>query len=192
MHVPNSSYWVIISGKHKSRLINIPDKPNLKPTKTFIRESLFNTIDIEKCESSLDLFSGSGILSIEALSRGVQNVVLVEQDIELISSIKSNLLSLGENAVTVINKKVHRFLKDNKKYSFDIIFVDPPYGSNHLEETLRFLRDNEYLEKNIYLYFENSKKDKNDYKSYIQSTHNIVKDLSIGDVSYTISVNKNI
>jgi len=182
----------IISGKHKSRLINIPDKPNLKPTKTFIRESLFNTIDIEKCESSLDLFSGSGILSIEALSRGVQNVVLVEQDIELISSIKSNLLSLGENAVTVINKKVHRFLKDNKKYSFDIIFVDPPYGSNHLEETLRFLRDNEYLEKNIYLYFENSKKDKNDYKSYIQSTHNIVKDLSIGDVSYTISVNKNI
>ena len=51
---------------------------------------------------------------------------------------------------------------------------------------------NKYFDKNMYLYYEKSKKDNNDYKSYIQSTHNILKDLSIGDVSYTISINKNI
>ena len=182
----------IISGRYKSRIINIPDKPNLKPTKAFIRESLFNIINVSKCKSSLDLFAGSGILSIEALSRGIENILLVEQDIELISSIKSNLSLLGKNNITLINKKVESFLKYNKNYSFDIIFIDPPFHSNLLSETLRCLKENKYLDKNIYLYYEKSKNDKNDYQSYIESTHNILKDLSIGDVSYTISINKNI
>ncbi len=182
----------IISGKYKSRKINIPNKTNLKPTKAFIRESLFNVIDVDKCKSSLDLFSGSGILSIEAFSRGIENIVLVEQDKELISSIKSNLSLLGDNNIILINKTVKNFLKYNKYPSFDIIFIDPPYNTNFLEETLAFLRDHKYLDKNLYLYFENSKTDKTDYKSYISSTHNILKDLCIGDVSYTISRNKNI
>ena len=182
----------IISGKYKSRIINITNKPNLKPTKSFIRESLFNVINLDKCKSSLDLFAGSGILTMEALSRGIENTILVEQDTELISSIKSNLSLLGENEVTVINKKAESFLKHNKDYCFDIIFIDPPFNTNLLEETLDFLRDNKYLDNNMYLYYEYSKKDKNDYKSYIQSSHNILKDLSIGDVSYTISINKNI
>ncbi len=182
----------IISGKYKSRIISISNKANLKPTKAFIRESLFNVINIDKCKSSLDLFAGSGILSMEALSRGIENIVLVEKDIELISSIKSNLSLLGEKKFTIINKKVASFLKHNKNYNFDVIFIDPPFNTNLLEETLSFLKDNKYLDNNMYLYYENSKKDKNDYQSYITSTHNIVKDLSIGDVSYTISMNKNI
>ena len=182
----------IISGQYKSRNISIPNKPNLKPTKAFVRESLFNVINIDKCKSSLDLFSGSGILSLEALSRGIENIVLVEQDIELISSIKSNLFSLGNNNITLINRDVINFLKKNKYHSFDIIFIDPPYNTKYLGETLSLLRDNNYLDKNVYLYFEYSKTDKTDYKSYISDTHNILKDLSIGDVSYTISINKNI
>ena len=182
----------IISGQYKSRNISIPNKPNLKPTKAFVRESLFNVINIDKCKSSLDLFSGSGILSLEALSRGIENIVLVEQDIELISSIKSNLFSLGNNNITLINRDVINFLKKNKYHSFDIIFIDPPYNTKYLGETLSLLKDNNYLDKNIYLYFEYSKTDITDYKSYISDTHNILKDLSIGDVSYTISINKNI
>ncbi len=182
----------IISGKYKSRIINITNKPNLKPTKAFIRESLFNVINLDKCKSSLDLFAGSGILSMEALSRGIENTVLVENDVELISSIKSNLSSLGEKKVTLINMKVESFLKNNKNNFFDIIFIDPPFNTNLLEKTLNFLRDNKYLDNNMYLYYEYSKKDKNDYQSYIESSHNILKDLSIGDVSYTISINKNL
>ncbi len=182
----------IIAGKYKSRVVNIINKPNLKPTKAFIRETLFNVINVDKCKSSLDLFAGSGILSMEAMSRGIENIILVEQDTELVSSIKSNFSLLGEKKVTVINKKVESFLKYNKNHCFDIIFIDPPFNTNFLEETLIFLKDNKYFDKNMYLYYEKSKKDNNDYKSYIQSTHNILKDLSIGDVSYTISINKNI
>ena len=182
----------IISGKYKSRIITIPNKPNLKPTKAFIRESLFNVINSDMCKSSLDLFSGSGILSIEALSRGVQDIVLVEKDIELTSAIKNNLSMLGENSVLIKNKKVEEFLTYNKDNSFDIIFIDAPFNTDQLRETLSTLKDKKYLDNNIYLYYENSIKDKNDYKSYIKSTHNILKDLSIGDVSYTISINKKI
>ena len=182
----------IISGKYKSRIIHIPNKLNLKPTKAFIRESLFNTIDLNKCKSSLDLFSGSGILSIEAFSRGIENIVVVEKDAELTSSIRSNLLALEKNDVLVINKKVEEFLKHNKKNVFDIIFIDAPFDTNLLGETLTLLKEKNYFDNNIYLYYEYSKKDKNNYERYIKPTHNILKHLSIGDVSYTISINKNI
>ena len=115
----------IISGKYKSRIIHIPNKKNLKPTKAFIRESLFNIINFNLCRVSLDLFSGSGILSIEALSRGIQQSILVEQDKELIESIKSNLITLNETNALIYNKKVGRFLKEYELKEFVIIFLDP-------------------------------------------------------------------
>ena len=180
----------IISGRYKSRIITIPNKINLRPTKAFIRESLFNIVNISICNISLDLFSGSGILSIEALSRGVDKAILVEQDSDLVKSIKQNLMLLDENNATVFNKKVSKFLKDNNSNVFDIIFLDPPYDNNLLDETLSFLKDYEYLNHNKYIYFETSKQDKNNYLRYLTNTHDVLKNLSIGDVSYTIAVNK--
>ena len=120
----------IISGKYKSRIITIPNKSNLKPTKAYIRESLFNIVDLKVCDTSLDLFSGSGILSLEALSRGIKKAILVEQDLDLVRAIKKNLASLDEANAKVINKKVGKFLKDNNPNIFDIIFLDPPYNTN--------------------------------------------------------------
>ena len=180
----------IISGKYKSRIITIPNKSNLKPTKAFIRESLFNIVNVNMCNISLDLFSGSGILSIEALSRGVDKAILVEKDSDLVKSIKQNLFLLNESNGTVFNKKVSKFLKDSDSNAFDIIFLDPPYGSNLLDETLSILKDYEYLNNNKYIYFETSKQDENNYLKYLTNTHDVLKNLSIGDVSYTIAINK--
>lgn len=182
----------IISGKYKSRIIQILDKKNLKPTKSYIREVLFNIIDIHNCETSLDLFAGSGILSMEALSRGVKKSIVVESDKELVKSINGNLKLLDIRDAVVINKKVELFLNDLKPELFDIIFIDPPYDTSLLEYTLDYLKEHKFLRNNKYLYFERSKNDKTIYLKYIASTHNIVKDLSIGDVSYTIAINKNI
>ena len=180
----------IISGKYKSRIITIPNKSKLRPTKAFIRESLFNIVNLNICNNSLDLFSGSGILSIEALSRGVDKAILVEYDSDLVKCIKQNLILLDENNATVFNKKVSKFLKDNDSNAFDVIFLDPPYGTNLLDETLNFLKDYEYLNHNKYIYFETSKQDKNNYLKYLTNTHYVLKNLSIGDVSYTIAINK--
>ena len=180
----------IISGKYKSRIITIPNKSKLRPTKAFIRESLFNIVNLNICNNSLDLFSGSGILSIEALSRGIDKAILVEYDSDLVKCIKQNLILLDENNAIVFNKKVSKFLKDNDSNAFDVIFLDPPYGTNLLDETLNFLKDYEYLNHNKYIYFETSKQDKNNYLKYLSNTHDVLKNLSIGDVSYTIAINK--
>ena len=182
----------IISGKYKSRIITILNKSNLKPTKAFIRESLFNIVNLKVCNTSLDLFSGSGILSLEALSRGIKKAILVEQDLDLVKSIKKNLVSLDETNAVVINKKVSKFLNDNISNMFDIIFLDPPYGADLLDETLSYLKNYEYISNSKYIYFETSKKDKNNYLKYLIDTHDVLKDLSIGDVSYTIAINKNL
>ena len=182
----------IISGRYKSRSINIPDKPNLRPSKAFIRETLFNVIDIGLCSSSLDLFSGSGILSFEALSRGIKSATLIEKDIDLVRSIKSNMSVLNIEGASVIKSMVNKFLLSHDRGPYDIIFIDPPYNTSLLDETLQLLRDKNYLENNKYLYYEKSKKDKSGYEKYFNETHDIIKDLSIGDVSYTILINKNL
>ena len=182
----------IISGRYKSRSINIPDKPNLRPSKAFIRETLFNVIDIDLCSSSLDLFSGSGILSFEALSRGIKSATLIEKDIDLVRSIKSNMSVLNIEGASVIKSMVNKFLLSYDTEPYDIIFIDPPYNTSLLDETFQLLRNKNFLENNKYLYYEKSKKDKSGYEKYFNETHNVIKDLSIGDVSYTILINKNL
>ena len=182
----------IISGRYKSRLINIPDKPNLRPSKAFIRETLFNVIDIGLCSSSLDLFSGSGILSFEALSRGIKSATLIEKDIDLVRSIKSNISVLNIEGASVVKSMVSEFLLSHNREPYDIIFLDPPYNTPLLDETFQLLKNKNYLENNKYLYYEKSKTDKSGYEEYFNETHNIIKDLSIGDVSYTILISKNL
>ena len=182
----------IISGRYKSRSINIPDKPNLRPSKAFIRETLFNVIDIGLCSSSLDLFSGSGILSFEALSRGIKSATLIEKDIDLVRSIKSNMSVLNIEGASVIKSMVNKFLLNHDIEPYDIIFIDPPYNTSLLDETFQLLKNKNFLENNKYLYYEKSKKDKSGYEKYFNETHNVIKDLSIGDVSYTILINKNL
>ena len=182
----------IISGRYKSRSINIPDKPNLRPSKAFIRETLFNVIDISLCSSSLDLFSGSGILSFETLSRGIKSATLIEKDIDLVRSIKSNMSVLNIEGASVIKSMVNKFLLSYDTEPYDIIFIDPPYNTSLLDETFQLLKNKNFLENNKYLYYEKSKKDKSGYEKYFNETHNVIKDLSIGDVSYTILINKNL
>ena len=182
----------IISGRYKSRLINIPEKPNLRPSKAFIRETLFNVIDVDLCSSSLDLFSGSGILSFEALSRGIKSATLIEKDIDLVKSIKSNISGLNIEGANVVKSMVNKFLISHNKGPYDIIFIDPPYNTSLLDETFQLLKNKNYLENNKYLYYEKSKKDISGYEKYFNKTHDVIKDLSIGDVSYTILINKNL
>ena len=130
----------IIGGTWRRRKIIFPQELGLRPTGDRIRETLFNIIDISLCSTSLDLFSGSGILSFEALSRGIKSATLIEKDIDLVRSIKSNMSVLNIEGASVVKSMVNKFLSSHDNKSHDIIFIDPPYNTSLLNETLQLLK----------------------------------------------------
>ena len=99
---------------------------------------------------------------------------------------------LNIEGARVVKSMVNKFLLSHDREPYDIIFIDPPYNTSLLDETLQLLKNRNYLENNKYLYYEKSKKDMSEYEKYFNETHDIIKDLSIGDVSYTILINKNL
>lgn len=126
----------IISGKYKGRHIELPDNIRARPTTDFAREGLFdilsNRIDFEKIEV-LDLFSGTGSISFEFVSRGTRMVYLVEFDRYNISFIKRNIKALKIENIKPLRLDVRDFLKICR-HKFDIIFADPPYDLPWLKE----------------------------------------------------------
>ena len=99
---------------------------------------------------------------------------------------------LNIESASVVKSLVNKFLLSHDRVPYDIIFIDPPYNTSLLDETFQLLKNKNYLENNKYLYYEKSKKDKSEYEKYFNETHDIIKDLSIGDVSYTILISKNL
>jgi 16S rRNA (guanine966-N2)-methyltransferase len=124
---------------------------NTRPTADRVKESLFNILSpyIPGCDV-LDLFSGTGALAIEALSRGANSAVIVEADKKICAIIKENLVQtrLVEKA-QVYCRKVSVALKElgKKEKSFDIVFIDPPYLKNFIQETLQLLVENDIIRK---------------------------------------------
>lgn len=131
----------VISGSARGLKLKSPDGLKTRPTADRIKESLFNIIApyIYDC-SFLDLFSGSGAIGIEALSRGAKDATFVDSDINSINTIKSNItLSKFEEKSTVYNldalDAINKLHINNKK--FDIIFLDPPYDKGLLLPALK-------------------------------------------------------
>lgn len=117
----------IIAGKWRGRLISFPEAEGLRPTPDRVRETLFNwlgqTLDGKTC---LDLFAGSGALGFEALSRGALRVVMVEQDLQVLNTLRDNARVLGADRLELIGGDGLKTLS-NEGESFDVIFLDPPF-----------------------------------------------------------------
>ena len=133
----------IISGKYKGKNIIGYDIDGTRPTQDRVKESLFAMIQEELIDSvSLDLFAGSGNLGIEALSNGSSKCYLVDKNKKCCEVINKNLINV-EGGV-VINKDYRDaliYFKDNS-IKFDIIFLDPPYNLDCLDDVLN--KVNEY------------------------------------------------
>jgi len=124
----------IISGYYKGRRITLPSNINIRPTTDFSKESLFNIIKNKKDYDGLeilDLFSGTGSISYEFVSRGVKDVVVIENNFKCLEFIKNNINILKIDNIKVVRMNVHEFLKVCTK-KFDIIFADPPYDMPNL------------------------------------------------------------
>ena len=123
----------IIGGKHKRRRFDVPKSFNARPTTDFAKENLFNVlqyyIDFDEA-TALDLFSGTGSISVELISRGCRRVIALEQRREHTLFIRSVARKLKEEArLQVLQSDVFRYLQASKgsRGQFDFIFADPPY-----------------------------------------------------------------
>ena len=125
----------IIGGRLKGKIIQVPSGYKARPTTDFARESLFNILDNEYEFDDLkvlDLFGGTGAVSFEFGSRGVGRVYCVEMSRVNASFIKVEAQRLGLDNVTMVRDNVFDFL-DICKEKFDMIFADPPYALDGLQ-----------------------------------------------------------
>lgn len=127
----------VITGKYKGRHFDVPRTFKARPTTDFAKENLFNVlqgyIDFDEEPTALDLFSGTGSITLELLSRGCSRVVSVEADALHYSFIRGFVDKLQDLNAFPVRADVFRFLSKCHE-QFDFIFADPPYALPQLEQ----------------------------------------------------------
>lgn len=186
----------IITGKYKGRHFDIPRTFKARPTTDFAKENIFNVltgyIDFEGA-MALDLFSGTGSISLELASRGCAHVISVEADRDHHRFILQCLQKLGEQSrgqapeaepsepvpVTAIRGDVFRFVKSCKQ-QFDFIFADPPYALEELKTIPTLIFEKNLLKEDGVFVFEHGKNDS------FTDHPNFVEHRSYGSVNFSI------
>ncbi|CDR22542.1 16S rRNA (guanine(966)-N(2))-methyltransferase RsmD [Staphylococcus argenteus] len=158
----------VIAGKHKSKSLVSMEGRNTRPTMDKVKEGIFNSL-YDVSGIGLDLFAGSGALGIEALSRGMDKVIFVDQNFKAVKIIKSNLenLDLVEQS-EVYKNNADRALKalSKREIQFDIIFLDPPYEKGLIDKALKQISEFNLLKENGIIVCEFSNHEEIDYQPF--------------------------
>ncbi|WP_343192628.1 16S rRNA (guanine(966)-N(2))-methyltransferase RsmD [Buchnera aphidicola (Taiwanaphis decaspermi)] len=148
----------ITGGKYRGRILKIIDHYKIKPTKSFIREVLFNYLYIKiKNAKCLDCFSGSGILGIESLSRNASYVTFIDSEKKILEQIKKNTNLLFIKNCELIHDNTLKWVYYCKK-KYDVVFLDPPFYKNIINKIIHLLEKKNILNNNAYIYIEQEKK----------------------------------
>lgn len=149
----------IIGGQWRGRVLQFPDVAGLRPTGDRIRETLFNWLMGYVAEARcLDLFSGSGALALEALSRGAQSVCAIELDKRAAQTIRHHAATLGTQSLKVYSDDALSFLaKGNAGEPFDIVFIDPPFAAELAGRCATLLEEGGWLCPQAWIYVEADK-----------------------------------
>ena len=129
----------VVAGKYRGRHFDVPRTFKARPTTDFAKENLFNVLRSyinfeEDAPRALDLFAGTGSITLELLSRGCSHVTSVELDLQHIGFIRKFLKTLDcEDDVTLLRADVLRFLR-KASGPYDFIFADPPYALPEVEQ----------------------------------------------------------
>jgi 16S rRNA (guanine966-N2)-methyltransferase len=126
----------IVGGRWRSRLIDVPARPDLRPTPDRVRETLFNWLGqrLDGC-ACLDLYAGSGALGFEAASRGAARVVMVEADRAVLAALRRSRERLAAEQVEIVVGDALEYLARAGEH-FDVVFLDPPFRQNALPALL--------------------------------------------------------
>lgn len=153
----------VIAGDYKGRRLDCIEGMEIRPTTDKVKESLFNILGNAVIDSAfLDLFSGTGGIGIEALSRGAKYVVFIDANIKSIKVLKGNLdhLNIKDNVevfhtdYTTAISKLYKYKKQ-----FDIIFIDPPYRVGTAESALEEIDKNSILSQSGVIIVEHDSKE---------------------------------
>lgn len=130
----------IIGGRWRGRKLDVLDAPGLRPSGDRVRETLFNWlqpwIDGARC---LDLFAGTGVLGLEALSRGAAHVTFVDRSPAAIAMLEQNVAALRADRLCVVRYDALAWLTATRPTPYDLVFVDPPFASGLLAGALECL-----------------------------------------------------
>ena len=172
----------IIRGKYGRRRFDVPTNITARPTTDYARESIFNVIenliDLEGA-TALDLFSGTGAVSFEFLSRGCASVTSVEKAATQFNFITKVKKLLGDDNLTQVKGDVFRFIGSCTR-KFDIIFADPPYDLPELPELPGLILNSGMVKEGTIVVVEHSKH--NDFSTLPQ----FMQHRTYGKVNFTI------
>ncbi|MDF2868120.1 MAG: rsmD [Gammaproteobacteria bacterium] len=144
----------IIGGRWRGRKLPFPDVPGLRPTADRVRETLFNWLSPHiNGAHCLDLFAGSGALGFEAASRGAAKVLMIDNDRAVIQQLKANQTLLNAQNVTIYQAAIPESSSLPEK-PFDLVFLDPPFHKNLINQACQWLIHHHYLAKQALIYLE--------------------------------------
>jgi 16S rRNA (guanine966-N2)-methyltransferase len=145
----------IIGGSWRGRRIEFQAGPGLRPTPDRVRETLFNWLQPRLAGSRcLDLFCGSGALAIEALSRGAASATLVDVSPTVLREVRHNLDRLGASAAELVAADAVAWIGAMRDRSYDIVFIDPPFGGGTAQRCLQLLASSTLLAPGARVYLE--------------------------------------
>ena len=169
----------ISSGTLRGKKIPFDYKYSLRPTSNKLKEILFNWIQFDINDSiCLDLFSGTGSIGIEAVSRSAEKVIFVELNKKNYSRLVKNISTLNIKEKTkIFFKDAYLWVKNNDLSKFDFIFLDPPFNEDHELKILNLIQKKD-LKSSCKIYLEYSKFT----ELNIPESLSLLKEKSVGDV----------
>lgn len=177
----------VIGGIYKHRHFEIPRTFKARPTTDFAKENLFNVLnnimDLEEDVTALDLFAGTGSISIEMLSRGCNRVVSIEMDHKHAAFIRKVMETVKTENNLLICGDVFKFLKSSHE-KFDLIFADPPYDLKELDTLPGIIFSRQLLKPNGIFVLEHGKT--NDFTE----TPHLIDQRHYGSVNFSIFKNE--
>ena len=148
----------IIGGKWRGTRLPVPDLPGLRPSGDRGRETLFNWLQANIHGAyCVDLFAGSGVLGIEAASRGAADVTLIEKSRVAATTIRETVKRLDSDRVRVVQADAIEWLAGCEPQSLDIVFIDPPFSSGLEGRSLELLATGDSVRKGGCVYLETAR-----------------------------------
>jgi len=165
-------------------VLEIAAVPGLRPSSERIRETLFNWLEPRIAGARcLDLFAGTGALGLEALSRGAARAVFVENSQTAIAALQRNVALLDASAAEIEATNAISYLRTAQAESFDLVFLDPPFADDNLDELCRLIDERGLLARGANLYLE---QDRAKAEPSLPDGWSVLKNKTAGNVRYML------